>query len=102
MSTRKINSDGSERTIGLNKDYLSARCLGIAHNDPKGRPASHKDLVDALGCPPPADLRWMRCGCADACAQFDGVREARDAFAMLSHPKTDLTAQEPQLLINGG
>ena len=38
-------------------------------------------LSDALKS---ADLRWMRCGCADACAQFDGVREARDAFAMLS------------------
>ena len=30
---------------------------------------------------------------ADVCAQFDGVREARDAFAMLSHPKTDLTCE---------
>ena len=48
-------------------------------------------LSDALKSADLTDLRWMRCGCADACAQFDGVREARDAFAMLSHPKTDLS-----------
>ena len=38
-------------------------------------------LSDALKS---ADLRWMQCGCADVCAQLDGVREARDALAMLS------------------
>ena len=54
-------------------------------------------LSDALKSADLTDLRWMRCGCADACAQFDGVREARDAFAMLSHPKTDLTEELQRL-----
>ena len=56
------------------------------------RPASENAMLamlsDALYA---ADLRWMWSGCVDACAQFDGVREPRDAFAMLSHPKTHLS-----------
>ena len=36
------------------KDYLSTRCLGIAHYNLPSEAASHKDLADArdaLGCP---------------------------------------------------
>ena len=62
----------------------------MAHNDLQVRPAAHKRIawmlaMRALGCALLCGFEVMQCGCVDACAQFDGVRESRDAFAMLSH-----------------
>ena len=75
------------------KDYLSTRCLGIAHNDPTSE-VLHKNamlvmLSDALYA---ADLRWMWCGSADACEQREWYQT--DDLAMFR--ERELLIRKPQ------
>ena len=53
-------------------DYLSTRCVGRAHNDLPNYytfEVAHTPQMRARGALYSADLKWMWCGCVDACAQ---------------------------------